>query len=244
MVGLLPDKYKIKTPAQIQLVGPSQCGKSTKIKALVADADDVFDTVFHHVVYAAPILLSEEIAETDYVAELREICKEKGKQFTHYTKLPHLSEIRDLAPKGKLLYMCDDITSFHNVNNEMLVRLSLLDSHHCGITFVHCVQNPFQKSALDLQTLSRNLTGRFLFWQVADLTIYQEINRKVYPGNPGFILRCLTEAKSRLKLNYVFLNLHPRAELSRKYICYTGLFSGELGKEDQGPYVFPLEHLE
>ena len=56
-------RWQIKTPARVEVIGPSHSGKSVLVEKLVTD-DSVWERPAKKVIYAAPVLRDRE----DYTA--------------------------------------------------------------------------------------------------------------------------------------------------------------------------------
>lgn len=232
--------WKLKTPARVMLIGPSQSGKSELILRLVAD-DSVWDAPFRRIVYVAPLLDDRDA----YLERLRETCGEK-KTLTATDAIPKVEDLRSLAHedvegRGVLLVL-DDLLSYKQ-NPDAVRDLAVMHSHHSDISVVMCVQNPFSagKSKLDLVTLGRNLTAKFILYQLQDYYVLRTLNSRLFPERKDFLLRCLKTAKEKLGACYVVVNLHPFSGLERRVICYTGVFADERAGRFDSPVFFALE---
>lgn len=222
------EDWLIRTPAQIQFLGPSQSGKSYRILQLLAQQRAIFDRPFDRVIYAAPGLGHDDDGndrddkERSYLERLKAACRAGGiSELLIASEVPRVQDVA--AEKKRTLLILDDLLCFPRLT--ALTELSSLHAHHLDISCLYCLQNPFQKtSATDLQTLSRNATGRFIFFQTNDWRLYGTLNEKLFPDRKGFLADCLLAAQ-RLGLNYVFVNTAPFCPLPRRYICYTGLFA-------------------
>lgn len=213
------DAWRIKLPCQIQFLGPTQSGKSTKILELVEQSDRVFERPVHQFVYVAPGALKEDCT---YVQKLYDIVNRAGKKLHVLDRLPTVVEVVETFPQGDRLLIVDDLTSLPNLDG--LTELSGYYSHHANVSLVYSLQNPYQRtSKCDLTTTSRNLTGRFVFFQLADFRLYGILNSQIFPDRKNFIVKCLERAKEE-KCNYIFINTHPQVRLERRKICYTALF--------------------
>ena len=225
--------WKIKTPGQIQILGPSLVGKSKTILDLLEKSDKIFDRNITQIIYAAPCALKEDF---QYISKLQEICKNTNKSLYVTDILPQISEIKEIFPSNPIILILDDLTSFENLKG--LSEISSLHAHHSDLTVLYSLQNCFQKTRkLDLVHLNRNLTGRFIFISYNDYRLYQTLNSILFPDKKGFLIKCLTEAK-KLGINYVYINTHPHTCLPRRYICYTSLFSEN---NNSTPEFFDLE---
>jgi len=249
--------WQIKTPAQLQFLGPSQSGKSTRILQLLAQQQALFDRPFKKLVYAAPGLQSASdnaedggeldtavhVKEKAFLNSLRAAAAEGGFQEVYITAtLPSVADIceSDTAPTPTLLVL-DDLLCFDTLTS--LTELSSLYAHHRDISCIYCLQNPFQKtSKVDLTTLSRNVTGFFLFFQTADWRLYGTLNARLFPDRPGFLTDCLLTAH-KLGLNYIFVNTASFLSLPRRHICYTALFSQDAkAASGERPLFFDLQN--
>ena len=232
------DDWRIKTPAFIQVVGPSQSGKSTLIRRLIAD-DSVWDCPFNAVFYCAP----DDISDEQRQALRRAVGADKHLTTqTGNRRLPDLSELTTAAASGgggALLFIVDDLLGFDQ-NLNLMKALATAHSHHHRLSCVYSIQNPYAKhSGLDLPTLSRNATGHFILYQVSDWRVYSLINGRLFPDRPGFLLRKLLESQEKYQLPYVFVHTHPRGQLPRRYMCRTAMFEDE--RRFGSPLIFDTE---
>ena len=68
---------------------------------------------------------------------------------------------------------------------------------------------------------------------------YTSMNKSMFPGNKGFLLRCIDTANDVLNLNYIYVDLHCRSQLPRQYQVFTGMFlSDNLPPGVQSPVFF------
>lgn len=228
-------RWQIKTPARLELIGPSEAGKSTLLLKLVED-DSVWEKPFQCIMYCAPMLNDRD----SYLEQLRKAC---GSSKTLYIQeeIPSLDQVQASAAGKPVLVILDDLLGFHE-GKEAMQALMTMHSHHFNISCAFTVQNPFAKTKhLDLTTMSRNLTGRFIFYQVNDWYVYKLLNSRLFPDHKSFLLQCLNEAKSKFGYPYVFVNLHSFSDLPRRYICYTGMFKNEREKFGDSPVFFDLK---
>ncbi len=227
--------WTIQTPARLELLGPSQGGKSTLLLKLVGDSS-VWDRLPQRVMYCAPTLADRD----DYLARLREVCESNGQELQCVEKIPLHEEMLAFAEGKPLMFIADDLLALEEGGSRMR-SLMLMDSHHCNISVLYTVQNPFYKSPhLDLVTLSRNLSGRLVLYQQADLLQYKLISSRLFPERKNFLLDCLSEAKTLYNLNYVYADLHCFSRLPRRYMCFTAMFADE--RIYGSPLFFDLKH--
>ena len=193
--------------------------------------------------YLAPTLKDRE----HYLGELEAACKVTGKTLITEENIPSVDEVQAFVGAERVLIIVDDLLSFKK-DLERLTDLMVMHSHHLGWSVLFCVQNPFFKSSkLDLTTLSRNLTGRFILYQTNDWLQYQLLSSRLFPEKKSFLLHCLTDAKKKFGFNYVYCNVHCFSKVERRYLCYTGIFKDERVKyalaagSSGSPIFFDLE---
>ena len=169
--------WRIKTPCQLQFLGPTQSGKSYLIRQLLDQQKRVFDRPFGHVVYSSP-LASEtdddgagEDRHSPYVESLKRICDRQNVSLNVANRVPTREEILEIwrADRNPLLLILDDLQCFDQADlTRRLSRLSNLESHHSEISFLYSLQNCFDHTGplRNLVTLTRNSSGKFLMYQV------------------------------------------------------------------------------
>lgn len=230
--------WQIATPAQIQFIGPSQCGKSTRVLQLLEDDGAIFDRAFRQVIYAAPAVKKD----SPFVNQLRSLCVKKNKHLLLSDTVPRPEEIRRHFADDHVLLILDDLMCFPSLAG--LTELSSMHAHHSLITCVYCLQNPYQKSKkTDLTTLTRNCTGRFIFFQTNDWRLYGILNGTLFPDRKGFLTESLLEAKQQ-GYNYIFVNTHSFTNIPRRFMCYTALFQEERKRFGGQPLFFDLQSGE
>ncbi len=191
-------------------------------------------TTIKRICYCAPSLTNRDA----YGDNLKDMCEQGDKGLWLLDHIPNEDELKDIGGGQPCLLVLDDLVGFADATG--LTSLVTVGSHHLNISLVCTVQNPYLKSSkLDLTTLSRNLTGLILFFQLADYLMYSRLNSRLFPEKKGFLLNCLETARSSYNLNYIFVNLSTFANIPRRHICYTGLFKEE--RVNDSPLVFDLQ---
>ncbi len=230
-------RWQLKTPGRLFIVGPSQSGKSTLALKLISD-DSVWDSPFSKVIYNSPTQEDRQ----EYLSELQE--KAAGKDlWLVKEKIPTFEEINTFSEGLPVLLIIDDLLAFPNVGKK-IDNLSILHSHHRGITCVFLVQDNFAKI---LKTASRNATTKILMYQTGDWRHYLNLNTHLFPERKGFIQDCISYAKWKLSFPYIVINTHPLngpMDVPRRNMVYTGIFRDERHLTSTGessPYFFDLE---
>ena len=231
--------WRFRTPARIELTGPSQSGKSETVLKLIKDAS-VWDREFKYVIYCAPLINQNDKLCT----ELADACI--GKKLLLLDKVPSFDDINRFRNNQHCLLAMDDIALFEDGDNtyEFMQKLVLLHSHHNSISLIYCIQNPYlqSKKKIDLVSISRNLTVRIVLYQINDYYIYNLMSSRIFPGHRHFLTHCLERAKEQYNLNYVVVNVNAFSNMPRRYICYSGIFEEERKKHFDSPIFFDLDN--
>lgn len=234
----MSEKWQIKSPARVELLGPSETGKSTIVLRLIED-DSVWDSPFTHVVYCAPFF----DVGGPYARALRNACGSR-KRLRLLDSIPDVDDLLAWAgTRHPILLVLDDLLAFGNKDGvkERLNNLMTLHSHHHRISVVLCLQNPFVRARhLDLITLGRNCTALFVLYQVSDYNLLRNLNTRIFPERKNFLVKCLETARDKYGCPYVFVNLHPFGDVERRYICYTNIFADERRRFSNSPVFFDL----
>ncbi len=186
------------------------------------------------VLYCAPMLDPDDA----YIDSLKDACSSTGKRVVLYDKIPDLQEIKRVTEGDRVLLVADDLFGFRGVS-DYLTALVTAHSHHVGISCLFACQNPFMKSKdVDMVTLTRQLTGRFLLESRSDMHMIRTLNQRLFPERPQYLSTCLTRAQELYSMPYVYINTTPQTALPRRYMVYTCLFADE--RRHGSPIFFDL----
>jgi len=177
-----------------------------------------------------------------FLDSLTTSCLQGNKTLHLLNKIPSPEEVDMLTEyDGEgILIILDDFLVFPRQARAETEPLVLMDGHHKNWTIVFILQNPFHNH---LVNLNRNVCGRFLMYQIGDLSVYREIGRKTFIENCQFPLTCLSAAKERYGLPYIFVNTYPFRAAGRRYSVYTRLFADERkGAAIDAPLFFPYDY--
>jgi hypothetical protein len=190
------------------------------------------------VVYCAPYLEDRQ----EYLGRLRRALENSGAVLNMLDTLPTAREVHNLLGSSQpCILILDDIMSFDPNLQKRLVQLMVMESHHSNLTVILCQQNPFPPGK-EFVTCNRNLTGRFILYQLNDWRGIVNLNNIMFPGKKNFLPACLTEAKEALNCNYIFVNSYPFSELKRRHTSYTCLFEEERPQANtKEPFFFDTE---
>jgi len=212
------DNWKLHQPGRYSLVGPSHSGKSELVLKIIG-SPDVWLERPDNILYCAPTLVDRQ----DYLKRMSEVCKQTEAKFNALERVP--DAVAELGNQ-KGIVILDDVMLFPKQELKKIIKLMIMDSHHKNISVLLCMQNPFPKGD-EFVTINRNLSGRFILYQLNDMRALVNLSNTLFPGKKNFLPDCLDFAKDHLKTNYVFVNTFPFSGLPRKNTCYTCLFDGE-----------------
>ena len=237
--------WRLHHPARLELIGPSGCGKSETMLKLAADdsvwtleeEDGRSGPVFRDLIYCAPSLDDRE----DFLRRLSLVAERGGKRLRCHQDLLDAESIKAWSGGRPVLYLVDDMPSLSDCSG--LNSLVSMDSRHLGISCVFAMQTPFiKRRGLDMPFFTRNMTGRFIFYQRADYRLYTTLNARLFPDKKNWLLGCLNYAREKLGSNYIYIDNHPRPKLPRRFMTMTNIFSGERGA-DGSPVFFDMHKM-
>jgi hypothetical protein len=215
-------EWRLTSPGRYACIGPSHSGKSELVIKIVSRPHIWVDRP-KQVIYCAPYLDDRQ----EYISRLRTEVEKSGAALNTLETIPTAGEVQNILGSSEpSILILDDIMSFDLNLQKRLVQLMVMESHHKNLTVILCQQNPFAPGK-EFVTCNRNLTGRFILYQLNDWRGIVNINNIMFPGKKNFLPSCLTEAKEALNCNYIFVNSFPFSELKRRHTCYTCLFEEE-----------------
>lgn len=219
--------WRIQSPCRIELIGPSGTGKSSVLLKLATD-DSVWINPPERLIYCSPEAEEDPVAR-DTAEKLR---RATTKRLWCADGLPSLREMLDFSEGRHALLILDDMM----VNKHLagMNQLAAMHARHNQLSCLFAIQTPFAKAkaGFDPVAFSRNMTGRFVFYQRADWDMYRRMNTKMFPEKPGFLLWCLSKARGehdndQQGVPYVYVNLHPFATMPRRFSAMSKIFADE-----------------
>jgi hypothetical protein len=234
--------WRLTSPGRYACIGPSHSGKSELVIKIVA-SNYIWVNRPEHIIYCAPYLEDRQ----PYLRRLKAAVAASQGIFHCLDTIPTVRELHNILgvdptqeePEPAILIL-DDIMSFDHALRKRLTQLMVMESHHSNLTVILCQQNPFPPGP-EFVTCNRNLTGRFILYQLNDWRGIVNINNIMFPGKKNFLPTCLTEAKEVLDCNYIFVNSYPFSKLRRRHTCYTCLFEEERKSDKSRPVFFDTE---
>jgi hypothetical protein len=232
--------WRLPSPACFAVIGQSSTGKSTLIAKLIEDAS-VWQKRPNNVVYSGPVVKRT----SKYIEDLEANCARQGMRFIYHEDFASVKAVQSLVgEKVPVILILDDVQvwSKHYKVDEECSKLLTAASHHDNITVFFVIHNPYHPSFGDV---NNNVRGRFLMYQNSDWNKYQIMSNRMYGrGGGDFLKYCLTRAMEEFNLNYVYINVDPRAKYPTRWNCYTGILKMEREKHCNSPIVFDLFNYE
>ena len=184
---------RFKTPANFYICGQSQSEKTSLVRSMLYNLEELFHPIPTQVIY----------------------CFGQAQK--------ELNELIEIMPKIKLvegfpddLY---DIVSGHTnslvilddlmcqcSNDQRMSDLFTRGSHHRGITVMYLTQNLFPPGKLS-RTISLNSHYMILFKNPRDSLGISTLARQMYPHNTNFLLKSFQDATAK-PYGYLLLDLH------------------------------------
>lgn len=161
--------FTFKTPCSIMVVGPSSCGKTVFVERLLAERRCLFDPPFNPVVYCYG---------ADQPVTFAKMRKEQGIHF--YEGIPDAALLDKWFKKTKGgLLVLDDLMK-QSSEDERVLRLFTIDSHHRGITVIYITQDMFPKGKY-AKTISRNAHYIVAFKNPRDKLGVRNLAQQAFP---------------------------------------------------------------
>ena len=184
---------RFKTPANFYICGQSQSGKTSLVRSMLYNLEELFHPIPTQVIY----------------------CFGQAQK--------ELNELIEIMPKIKLvegfpddlydivgghtnsLIILDDLMC-HCFNDQRMSDLFTCGSHHQGITVMYLTQNLFPPGKLSC-TISLNSHYMIVFKNPRDSLGISTLARQMYPHNTNFLLKPFQDATAK-PYGYLLLDLH------------------------------------
>lgn len=195
--------FTFKTPCSIMVVGPSSCGKTVFVERLLAERRCLFDPPFNPVVYCYG---------ANQPVTFARMRKEQGIHF--YEGIPDTALLDKWFKKTKGgLLVLDDLMK-ESSEDERMLRLFTIDSHHRGITVIYIKQDMFPKGKY-AKTISRNAHYIVAFKNPRDKLGVRNLAQQAFPEDFKQAMEIYREATER-PYGYLMFDLHPSSSDSQR----------------------------
>jgi len=182
--------------------GPTQCGKSTFVLQLIANAQTVVEPPPQRIVYC--------------YGEYQSVFNEHCDRVEFQEGLPNVSQFDGSM---RALLVVDDLMSEAGGDNTMANIFTKI-SHHRNVSVLFLTQNIFHKS---MRTMSLNAHYLVLFKNPCDTTQFAALARQMYSKDWRFAMEAFYDATSRPH-SYLLIDL--KGDTDERYRLRTSIFSG------------------
>ena len=196
----------LRCPFIMQVIGPSQSGKTSFVGRLIRHSGIVFEKPIDELVWYTP--------HHDLPAEISHHSLPFKLTVRH--NLPHPEDDENESDDGDSepahrVFVLDDFGD-EAKNNRYLSELYTRGSHHRGITLIQVMQNLFLPSK-ESRTRSLNVHYFVLLRQIRDLHQIKILAGQMTGGNAkrrDGILAAYKDATEQRNYGYLLISLHPR----------------------------------
>jgi hypothetical protein len=182
---------KLAVPFCLISAGSTQSGKSTFIKKLILERDQVFKQPFENVYY---FYTEWQPAFTEL--EVRGVQFEQG--------APTVETFSEI-PRNSLVILDDLMTSL--CKSTELVDLVTIKSHHKSISVVFTTQQ-FYWDSNEMRCVTRNAHYISLHKSPRMASVADQLGRQIWPQRKHYLLDAYNKATQQ-PYGYLFLDLYP-----------------------------------
>lgn len=206
----------IPHPSSMLLCGPSHCGKTTWIRRLLQNLDNMFDTPIEKVVYCYSQMQSayEDMQNLPINIDFIEGFPQD---------LPEMMQ----SDKACLLIV-DDLMN-ETRNSTLLANYFTKFSHHNNVSIVLLNQSLFPKGK-EMRTVSLNAGFIVCFKHARDQSQIMHLARQIFPGQTHYLLESFRDATT---MPYGYLLMDFKATTPENMRLRTNVFP-----DDEVHYVY------
>jgi len=192
--------FVLTAPFSIQIIGPSQSGKTTLMLRILENIQELVDPVPQRIFWAST---TTDVQLPAYVSQIE--------------GLPDINDI----PRDSLLVLDDLGNSFAHDKKaaKALEYLATVATHHKRVSTVCLLQNAFSQN----RTSRVNATHLIFMRSHSDSLQMLSVGRQIFPSESDLLLKAMRLA-NRVGERYIVLCVHPLEEKAR---VVTRIFPGE-----------------
>lgn len=210
------DQEKVLLPFQspccIQIVGPTQSGKTMLTYKILAQSEYLFTKTPKKTIYCYS-------AYQDLFSEM----ERKIENITFHEGLPTSEEIDKWSENKEHMILCLDDLLCQAANSSDVLNLFTVKSHHCNISVLFLMQNLFPPGKC-IRTISLNATYIICLKNQRDKHQLSVLGRQILPGQLDYFMSAYEKAVS-LIYGYIIIDLSTQTD--KKYLLRTKIFKGE-----------------
>ena len=194
--------FRLRNDRTMVVAGPSQSGKTTFLKNLLAHRDELFRHPFNRVIWCYGI----------YQHELHNELRKQG--IILHAGIP---SVADLQPYDMIIL--DDLLNESDTSKD-LTKMFTQTAHHLPCFVIFVSQNLFPKGK-DARTRSLNTHYYVIFKNPRDKSQVEVLARQMLPTNWKTLVEVFEDA-TKLPYGYLFIDFTQECEDKNRYL--TNLF--------------------
>lgn len=184
---------RFKVLCNIQIVGPSLCGKSHWTERLLRNLDEMFDKKIEQIVYCYGefqprfLIIKKEIPNIQFVEGFPE-------------------DVYSLFDKTPGLLILDDLMN-ESLQKDSMANLATRGCHHRLISTINIMQNMFNKNKHS-RTISLNTHYIMAFKNPRDALGVSTLARQAFPKDVGYVMESFEDA-TKPNFGYLLFDFYP-----------------------------------
>nr|CAD2174361.1 unnamed protein product [Meloidogyne enterolobii]CAD2184449.1 unnamed protein product [Meloidogyne enterolobii]CAD2186319.1 unnamed protein product [Meloidogyne enterolobii]CAD2189592.1 unnamed protein product [Meloidogyne enterolobii]CAD2190033.1 unnamed protein product [Meloidogyne enterolobii] len=202
---------KLKLPFGCIISGPSSTGKSTFVRKLISNSDQLIEPIPKSILYC--------------YGEYNSLVPELQRAgVSVYSGVPP----EDLIKKQEqpFLVILDDL--MYSIDEKYLSELFTKKSHHLNFGIIFITQNLFEKK---LKVARQNSMYIILTRAPNSALAVRNLGVQLFPGRLNYFLDAYRQATSSSNYSYLFIDLHPSSDPTLR--LRTNIFKD---RESEEPY--------
>ncbi len=184
------DGYIFKHPFNCIISGPTSCGKTFLLAEILKFKDSLIDKAPTDVVYCY------KSWQPTY-----DKIKLQNQLIQFHEGIPEVNVMRNIRDA---IVVFDDLNT-QCINNEEVMDIFTVGSHHRNISAIVLSQNIFSKGKFSRE-ISLNSNYLIIFKNPRDQLQFQILSRQMYPGKSKFLQEAFADA-TKLPHGYLLLDL-------------------------------------
>lgn len=206
----LIDDYIFLHPFSCMVAGPSQSGKTSLIKEILMFNKLIIEPNIHTIIYCYSVWqpIYDEIKKFNSNIEFHE----------------GIYNIENLDQSNKSLLVLDDLMK-ECENDQSILNLFTVDSHHKNISVFLLTQNIFSKGKYT-RTISLNSSYIIIFKNPRDKSQIFTLARQMFPDKMNFFMDAFNDAVTNRAHSYLFVDLKQKTPERNR--IQTGIIPGNL----------------
>ena len=182
-----------KHPTNVQIAGPTCCGKSFWTEQFLRHVQDLFDQPIHKIVYCYGEFQPQFLVMEQNIPNLQFIEGFPEDIYSLFDKTPGVLVIDDLMTES--------------TNKDSMVNVITKGCHHRGISTLFLVQNLFPPGKHS-RTISLNTHYFVAFKHPRDSLGVSILARQAFPKNTKYVMESFEDA-TKHPYGYLLFDLHP-----------------------------------